>query len=142
MKQFHSTIQHNIPEGWRLCVENLYAEHSIAYKNLTSWCQLFSVWNDKNICLSYDETLEWAALLGITTVPVLYRGPWDEKLIRSLHKPEFEGDVSEGYVVRVTDAFPYRDFKKAVGKFVRKDHVQTHGHWMRSKLVVNGLKSG
>jgi len=142
MKQFHSTIQHNIPPEWRVCVENLYAEHSIAYKNLESWCQLFSVWNDKNVCLSWDETIEWAQLLGITVVPVLYRGLWDEKTVKGLFKSEHGGDASEGYVVRVTDSFPYRDFKKLVGKYVRKDHVQTHGHWMRSKLVVNGLKSG
>jgi hypothetical protein len=141
VKQLHSTIQHNIPDDWRICGENLYAEHSIAYKNLDSWFQLFSVWNERNVCLSWDETVEWAALLGLKMVPILYRGPWNEKLIQSLYQEKHGGDVSEGYVVRIADPFPYSDFKNIAGKYVRKDHVQTHGHWMRSKLTVNGLKS-
>lgn len=28
------------------------------------------------------------------------------------------------------DSFSYRDFKTSVGKFVRKNHVQTVKHWM------------
>ena len=39
---------------------------------------LFSVWNELNVCLSWDETEEWAQRLGLVTVPVLYRGIWDE----------------------------------------------------------------
>jgi hypothetical protein len=33
--------------------------------------------------------------------------------------------------------FHYREFPRACAKWVRKDHVQTHGHWMRSRLVLN-----
>ena len=33
-----------------------------------------------------------------------------------------------------------KDFKVCVGKYVRKDHIRVHGHWMRSKLVENKLK--
>jgi hypothetical protein len=29
-RQFHAQISWNIPEGWRVCAENLYARHSIA----------------------------------------------------------------------------------------------------------------
>jgi hypothetical protein len=34
---------------------------------------VFSIWNEQN-ALSWDETVEWAELLGLFTVPVLWRG--------------------------------------------------------------------
>ncbi|WP_181004126.1 hypothetical protein [Bacillus thuringiensis] len=45
----------------------------------------------------------------------------------------------EGYVLRLTDAFHYNDFSKSVGKFVRKDHVQTNQHWMTQAVIQNKL---
>lgn len=139
VKNLHARLWPDIPVDWRLCGENLYAKHSILYKHLPAWFLLFSVWNERNICLSWDETCEWAGLLGLETVPVLYRGKWDEKLIKGLFKPTHNGDQTEGYVVRVVDSFSYSDFKKSVAKFVRKDHVQSHAHWLHNKLEINGL---
>ena len=135
----HSRLAHDIPEGWRVCGENLFAKHSIHYKNLTSYFQVFSIWNEKNECLSWDETLEWSQLLQLPTVPVLYRGPWDEKALRALTPTSPQGDPCEGYVVRVAAAFRYREFRSKVAKFVRAQHVQTHGHWMRQTIERNGL---
>ena len=37
VKSLWSQIRFNIPEGWRVCGENLFAKHSIAYKNLGSY---------------------------------------------------------------------------------------------------------
>jgi RNA ligase len=37
VKALHASIAHNIPLGWPICGENLYARHSIAYKNLKSY---------------------------------------------------------------------------------------------------------
>jgi len=140
VKSLHGKISSNIPDGFRVCGENLYAKHSIHYQNLTSYFQMFSIWNEQNMCHSWDETKEWSALLGLELVPVLYDGIWNEKLIKSFNLKLYEGNECEGYVVRLANQFSYRDFKTSVAKFVRKDHVQTHGHWMRSQLVVNGLK--
>lgn len=140
-KAIHGQIQGNIPEGWRVCGENLYAKHSIEYGGLPSYLMMFSIWNEKNFCLSWDETVEWAQLLGLPTVPVIYDGIWDEKTIKGLYTPKYDGNECEGYVVRLADAFPYRDFKYAVGKYVRKNHVVTHGHWMRQQIVPNKLKT-
>ena len=36
VKALHGKICLEIPEGWRLCGENLYARHSIAYEELES----------------------------------------------------------------------------------------------------------
>jgi len=140
VKALHGQIMGNIPEDYRVCGENLYAKHSIHYQNLTAYFMMFSIWNERNVCLSWDETKEWAELLGVPTVPVIYDGIWDEKAIQGLITQKHDNDECEGYVVRLADAFPYRDFKISVGKYVRKDHVQTHGHWMRSKIVPNVLK--
>lgn len=53
LAQFHSSIAYNIPEGWRICGEYLYAKHSIFYENLPSYFLGFSIWNEKkmNACL-------------------------------------------------------------------------------------------
>ncbi len=140
IKALHGQINHEIPEGWRICGENLYAKHSIHYKNLEDYFLVFSVWNDKNICLSWGETKEWAELLGLKTVPVLYEGPWNEKVLRTLYKSQFDKDECEGYVARVSKEFGHSQFKKVIGKYVRANHIQTHGHWMREQIQPNKLK--
>jgi len=135
VKQFWSTIAMDIPSGWRVCGENLYAKHSIEYKDLASYFMGFSIWNDRNVCLSWDQTCEWFELLGICSVPVLYDGVYDEKIIKALwDKKAWEG--MEGYVVRVADELTYKDFKHVVGKFVREKHVQTVKHWMHGQPMV------
>jgi len=139
VKQLWAQIRHDIPKGWRICGENLYARHSIAYENLPSFFEVFSVWNEKNECLSWENTLEWCQLLGLNHVPVLYHGPWDENVVRASYNPEQESNNKEGYVVRVAQGFPYKDFAKNMAKYVRANHVQTSNHWMFEQVVPNGL---
>ena len=140
VKNYHSKFSSEIPEGWRVCGENLYAEHSIHYKSLESFFLAFSVWDNRNFCLSWDETEEYSALLGIKTVPVLYRGIWDEEKIRAIHKQERDGDQCEGYVVRLSEGFSYGGFRKSVAKYVRKGHLKTTHHWMSKRIIKNELK--
>jgi len=140
VKSFWGTIRHEIPEGWRVCGENLYAKHSIFYDDLPSFFMGFSVWTDQNICLSWDDTKEWFRLLNICPVPVLAYGIWQtlqvEKNMWSLMDPEKQ----EGYVVRLEDSFSFEDFGKSVAKFVRKGHVQTDEHWMHQEIVPNRMR--
>jgi hypothetical protein len=139
VKQFWSTFAHDIPIGWRICGENLWAEHSIHYDDLSSYFLGFSLWTDRNICLSWDETLEYFEVLGIVSVPVLYDGIWDEKKIRDLER-DMIWDRDEGYVVRLADSFTYAEFKSSIAKFVRKGHVQTTRHWRAGRSFnPNGL---
>lgn len=140
VKSIHSKIMGDIPEGWRICGENVYAKHSIEYSNLESYFYIFSIWNDKNQCLSWNETEEWSLLFELPLVPVLYRGLFDEAKIKNLISPTFNGEDMEGFVLRNSHQFSYKNFKDNVGKFVRKDHVHTHGHWMREMIVPNKLK--
>lgn len=139
--------QYQLPLGWRVCGENLYAKHSILYKDLPSYFLGFSIWNAFNVCLDWDSTLLWFELLGITPAPVLEQGLWE----RIVPKPE--GIISksilapdslegEGFVVRVEDEFHYRDFYRSVAKWVRPNHVQTNQHWIKGPVVKNGLLGG
>lgn len=138
-KQFWSTFKADIPEDWRICCENVYAKHSIHYKGLKTYVFGFSVWDEKNTCLSWDDTLDWFELLGITPVRVLYDGIYDEQKIRALWS-QADYDRVEGYVVRLADSFSYSEFRKSIGKFVRKDHVNPNSHhWFAQQVVPNSL---
>lgn len=135
----HGRIGWQIPEDWRICGENLYARHSIPYTHLPDYFLVFSVWDERNMCLSWADTEEWAALLGLKTVPVLYRGIWQEGVIRELFQPTWNGDPMEGYVVRLAEDFPYSQFRRSVAKYVRPGHVQTSHHWRYQPVIPNKL---
>jgi hypothetical protein len=141
VRQLHARISHEIPEGYRFCGENVYATHSIAYESLPGYFLLFAVFNERGEVLAWQDTKEWAQLLEIPTVPVLYQDVWDEGKVRECeNRPSF-GDVSEGYVVRLESSFQAGDFARSVAKFVRPNHVQTDQHWANSQLQVNKLNS-
>lgn len=140
VKNFLQRVVYELPQGWRIAGENLYAKHSIKYDNLKSYFYLFSIWNDRNVCLSWDETVEWAGLLGVQLVPVLYKGIFDEKIIRNLYTPEYQGNECEGFVLRNARSFAYGEFRYNVGKWVRPEHVQTNQHWLRTALEKNELE--
>jgi len=134
VKNFWSQIRSEIPDGWRICGENLYAKHSIMYNDLKSFFLGFSVWSESNECLSWDDTIEWFSLLGIQIPNVLYRGAFLPQRILA-KQDELDFDLVEGYVVRLTSSFPYKAFSRSVGKFVRRDHIQTNKHWMMGQQL-------
>jgi hypothetical protein len=135
-KRQWNDIRHEIPESYRICGENLYAKHSIYYKNLSSYFEVFSIWNQDNVCLSWNDTIEWCALLKLQIVPVIYKGIFDESLIKTF---KLDLENTEGYVIRLSEAFTYKDFSKSVAKFVRSNHVQTSEHWTNEKIIPNIL---
>jgi hypothetical protein len=140
VKNLQGCIGHNIPDGWRICGENLYAKHAIHYQNLEDYFQVFSIWNEKNKCLSWDETKVYCELLGLKTVPVIYDGLWDINEINDRYdkyKINNEDEV-EGYVVRIADSFSYGQFRNSVAKFVRENHVQDVVHnWKYQPIIQN-----
>ena len=141
-KAFWGSICGDIPPGWRICGENLFAKHSIYYDNLPSYFIGFSVWDHTNHALIWDETLEYFDLLGITPPPILYDGIYDEQIIKNIPKQyDWNDNEHEGYVVRIADSFHYSQFKQSVGKFVRANHVSADQHWMHGKKIIqNKLK--
>jgi hypothetical protein len=138
-----------IPEGWRICGENLQGKHAIAYSGLPSFFLVFSIWDDRNRCMSWDHTVHYCDMLGLTTVPVIWRGDADDffgwNIVHNLHNgklgnsPAFS-EIMEGYVVRVADEFEYSDFSTHVGKYVRADHVDPAArHWKTGATEFNEL---
>jgi hypothetical protein len=136
IRALQGRIGQDIPEGWRICGENLYAKHSVAYDCLPSFFLVFSVWNADNVCLSWKDTLDWIALLGLCSVPVLYQGVFDEQYMRDL---TLDLTKQEGYVVRLADAYSFEIFSQSVAKWVRPGHVQTDQHWMAKAVEKNNL---
>jgi len=139
VKNYWSTFKKDIPFNWRICGENLFAKHSIYYKNLNSYFYGFSLW-DCEKCFDWDFTLEWFNLLGITPVKIIYDDIFKEDDIFNLQY-KLNLDEDEGFVVRLKDSFTYDNFNKSVAKFVRKNHVNTNTHWMQEKIIKNGLTS-
>ena len=139
VKRIWSEVCMNIPEGWRVCGENLYAKHSIGYDTLESYFMVFSIWDNDNKCLSWGDTVEWCGLLGLSHVPVIRSMVFDETYLQHVLPQSMDFEKQEGYVVRLEDGFDYNDFDKSVTKYVRSGHVQTDKHWMESEIIANSL---
>jgi hypothetical protein len=107
---------------------------------LKSYFYGFSIWEGDR-CLSWAETMEWFEMLGVTSVPVLYEGTFDEEIVKRIAK-ETVNRGGEGIVVRLDNEFNYDDFSKSIAKFVRKNHVQTDKHWSLMEIERNGLTNG
>ena len=152
LKRFASTFSYDIPYGHRICGENLYAYHSIFYSELSSYFFAFGIYNEDDLCLSWDDTVFICEALGLITVPVIYRGTWDKEKIKNIwtgkgafptfNSPEMTQKTNaEGYVVRLADEFHKKDFGKYCAKYVRKHHVQTDEHWMNKTVICNLTRS-
>lgn len=143
IKAFHGMICGDIPEGFRINCENMYAEHSIHYKDLETYAYGFAIWDSTNHIFDWRQTLEWFDLLGITPCRWIYWDIFDRKRIETAFEWLKEDHEAEGYVIRVDEKFHMRDFRQKVGKYVRKGHVLTTKHWMYGQPIVpNDLKKG
>ncbi|MEV2198395.1 RNA ligase family protein [Streptomyces fradiae] len=136
VKALHGRIAHAIPEGWRVCGENMYARHSIPYDGLDSYFYGFSVWDELGWCPGWDHTVAFLRELGVPVPRVLWRGVFDERALRRL---AVDTRTTEGYVVRTADGFMAEEFGRRVAKWVRPGHVRTGTHWMHTAVTPNRL---
>jgi RNA ligase len=134
MEEIWQRVRHAIPVGWRICGEYLYAAHTVRYDDLASYFLGFSVWNQENVCLSWDRTLEFLRERDIATVPVLFDGLFDSV---GVHQGWLNGSSarSEGYVLRSACEIEYVRFRALVGKFVRAGYRQSEP--IRRNLETN-----
>lgn len=141
VKALWGNIRFEIPEGWRICGENMYAKHSIAYDDLTSYFEVFSIWDENNRRLSLDDQLEWCDILGLTHVPVVWRGIYDEAALKALPATlGWDLNKIEGFTVTLVEAYHSSQFRNSIAKWVRADHVQTDKHWKTQAVIPNKLK--
>jgi ATP-dependent RNA circularization protein (DNA/RNA ligase family) len=123
----------------------MYAKHSIHYTDLESYFYVFSVWDEKNMCLPLTETRKFCKELGLTHVKVAciiedFGTGTLMEVLESIYC-SIVNDGQEGIVVRNVESYYYDDFQKNLAKAVRKDHVQKGAvHWATASIIPNLLK--
>jgi len=137
-KRVWSQVRFDIPQGWRITGESLQARRSIAYDNLAGPLYVFGIWDETNTLLSFDDMRDFAEILELPVVPVLYRGTSYKNAVKAWSQ-NLTVENSEGFVIRDSGRIPYEDFGKRVSKFVRANHVQTEASWRnRDDFALNG----
>ena len=149
-KALHGTVRGLIDPGLSVFFEYAAAVHSIRYDlGLVSYANVFGVRDDvTGVWWSWDDVVLMASVLGLPTVPVLWRGfCGSEREVQDLVESYCVGASSvygsgapfvtrpdgvtlgqrEGAVVRVAGSFV--DPMVSLGKWVRQGHVQTTTHW-------------
>lgn len=136
-KALWASVRHDIPARWRVSGESMYASRSVAYENLPGVFMVFGIWDETNTLLSWDDMVEWCALLALPVVPLLYRGTVFDDAVKAWGKT-LDDEVSEGFVVRLAGRISYADFGLSVAKYVRANHVRTSAAWRgRDDFAVN-----
>ena len=137
LKAFAAGISHQLYNDERIIGENVFARHSVAYENLPSYFLGFA-WVVGDLVQSWQDTLDRFEELGVTPVPVLYRGPYHADLFANLASA-LDTQKQEGFVVRVERAFLEKEMPTVLGKYVRAGHVQSDIHWMNAETIPNKL---
>ncbi|WP_237388124.1 RNA ligase family protein [Xenorhabdus sp. Sc-CR9] len=125
--------------------ENLYAIHSIEYRQLEEYFFVFAV-RMKEHWLSWEEVKFYAELFDFPTVPeISISGTRNESdFIQNIIKTTKQGShfcswdthskqvcSMEGIVSRDAGEYLVAEFSHHVFKYVRKNHVKTDIHWKR-----------
>lgn len=139
-KALWSSIKADIPDGWRITGESMYAERSIKYSKLESVFLIFGIWNEKNELLSWSDTEYWSELLDLKTVKKLYQGDSYEEAIK-VWFDTYNPEESEGFVLRNSGSFHYDNFSGNIGKYVRANHVTTDANWRKNNFNTNAFIS-
>jgi len=129
-KQIWASFHTEIPEGWRITGENMYARKSVSYNDLPGVFIVFGIWDENDTLLSWDDMNEYTDMLSLPVVSLLYRGHSFSEAVSAWDQSHNE-EVSEGYVVRSSEAILANDFSQRVAKYVRKNHVRTSDDWRR-----------
>jgi hypothetical protein len=127
--------------------ENLYAIHSIQYKNIEEHYFVFGV-RELDRWLSWEETCFIAGAFDLPTVPIIQslvdktnKVDFEKKILALVTQPSQLHSVDiqtqqlcsmEGIVTRNADMYSVIDFSENVFKYVRKGHVKTDEHWTRN----------
>jgi predicted kinase len=129
----HHVLAHTVAHpNLELFGENMTATHSISYGNLTSYFYLFGA-RKRGVWCSWDEVERIAKVLGVPTVPVVFKGTLGStRELRALIERLAQGRSAvgaevqpEGFVLRLSRRFRADEFGSVMAKYVRPNHVQT-----------------
>lgn len=159
LKALQAMIASQIPDDMRITGENVYAKHTIHYQKLSSYFYVYGIF-ENGYCLPWDDIEELCQYFKyslkvkgedgseqyqdfhLETVPVLYRGIWDEEKIKACYTgiSKFGGE-QEGYVVRIAEGFVDAAFPNSVAKYVKENFIlESEDHWMTRKVIPNKLE--
>lgn len=146
LRQFWQLIKNDLG-SLEVFLENMYAIHSIEYKQLEHHYYVFAV-REHNRWLSWEETKFYAAMLDLPVAPEIKvfstptdRAAFEQDTLRitagpSALAPHDAADgklvTMEGIVTRNTGSYAIGTFAQNVFKYVRKGHVKTDQHWTRN----------
>lgn len=145
VKAKHAEVKHLIPKDYEIFGENVCGKHAIYYTHLPTYFFVFGIYNQDNVCLSWDDTKVLCDKLGIATVPILYRGIWDEEKVKSCYTGRtiingIDCGIQEGMVCRVASSFHYDDFAMNCYKYVKPNFIPGDTeHWSKSSYLPNKL---
>jgi len=146
VKNLGSVISRNMLQGWRICGENLYAQHTMTYNDLDSYFLVYAMFNDINQCVPWNQVEEECERLGLVTVPVLYEGIYSENELLYIQEFVLDSERDEGYVVRNSGRFHYNEFGLNVAKFRFKEFTdkldEETTHWLNKPVIKNSLIGG
>lgn len=141
LKAKHAEMGHLLHSALRIYGENMYAVHSIEYKNLENYFYVFAVydteyrkWYSPVKVATVAADLEFgSSIKSVNRVPKTEDFERDferEYRVRTTRNDEYRSDM-EGFVVWANTDIPAHMFSKMVFKWVRQGHVQTDEHWTR-----------
>ncbi len=146
IRRFWQLVKHDLGH-LEIFGENLYAVHSLRYRQLPAHFFVFGV-RELGRWLSWEETKFYAAMLGLPTVPELgvFAPPASQQVFEQEVLAIVQGNgafdpcnahsgtpaTMEGIVTRNVNGYAVEDFSRNVFKYVRKGHVQTDRHWTRN----------
>ena len=145
IRQYWKLIRNDLG-NLEVFLENLYAVHSIEYRNIEHHFYVFAI-RDGDQWLSWEETKFYAAMLDLPTVPEirLFTAPTNKAAFEKEVQLMVGGSgrfspydtitgqptVMEGIVTRNANSYKVDAFAENVFKYVRKGHVKTTKHWTR-----------
>lgn len=149
LKALHARVASLIDPDVQVFGEWLYARHSLHYTALPGYLLIFGVRDTAaRRWASWEDVELWGGVLSLPTVPVVARSagvatvPALERFVRDTaagRASALGAEEREGLVVRWADEFADGDFDRAVGKWVRENHVSTDDHWSSQAVVRNTL---
>ena len=112
VKGLWGQVKHVIPDGWRICGENVYAKHSILYEDLDTYFYVFGIYNEYNQCITWEDTENLCMEWGLKTVPKI-------RMLKTTFKESHLTDLAdtfniakkEGYVIRNAEDFHFDDYQ-------------------------------
>lgn len=135
----HYTKIMNVPPGFLIYGELLYAVHSIYYDKLPDYVLIFDVMEDGEF-LSYNDRIEFCKKYEFHSVPLIdYGHHTKETVMKLVPKESAYGEMAEGIVVKRYAKNGYtrgKIVKPEFQKILEESEHWTEYHIRRNKVVV------